>query len=140
MAIEVSPPPSFHDTSSNYVLPNDKEEHNRLSYQHEAIKLMVGGNYMAPLTELNAGAGPQNILDVCSGSGQWALEIAKEFPKAKVVGIDLSKPVQESVLVIMGEYWVELILFVQRVYNSFERIVFYRGYQYVTTQDSEHTD
>ncbi|KAG9089411.1 hypothetical protein FRC07_012338, partial [Ceratobasidium sp. 392] len=50
-------------------------------------------NYLAPLPELNAGAGPQSILDVCSGSGQWAVEIAKEFPKAKVVGIDLSRPV-----------------------------------------------
>ncbi|KAG9115470.1 hypothetical protein FRC07_007545 [Ceratobasidium sp. 392] len=83
----------FHNTKSNYVLPNDKEEHKRLSYQHEAIKLAAGANYLAPLPELNAGAGPQSILDVCSGSGQWAVEIAKEFPKAKVVGIDLSRPV-----------------------------------------------
>ncbi|KAG8700395.1 hypothetical protein FRC08_004730 [Ceratobasidium sp. 394] len=104
MAADVSSPPSvrmlhgrrFRDTSSNYVLPNDKEEHNRLSYQHEAIKLMAGGNYMAPLPELNSGAGPQAVLDVCSGSGQWVIEIAREFPKAKVAGIDLSKPVQDE--------------------------------------------
>ncbi|KAG9098734.1 hypothetical protein FS749_003116 [Ceratobasidium sp. UAMH 11750] len=82
----------FHNANSNYVLPNDEEEHRRLSHQHEAIKIMVGGNYVAPLPGLNAGAGPQSVLDVCSGSGQWALEIAQEFPFAKVVGIDLSKP------------------------------------------------
>ncbi|KAG9104645.1 hypothetical protein FRC06_000409 [Ceratobasidium sp. 370] len=82
----------FHDTNSNYVLPNDEEEHKRLSYQHEAIKIMVGGNYVAPLPQLNAAAGPRSVLDVCSGSGQWVLEMAQEFPLAKVVGIDLSKP------------------------------------------------
>ncbi|KAG9079076.1 hypothetical protein FS749_008853 [Ceratobasidium sp. UAMH 11750] len=82
----------FHDTNSNYVLPNDEEEHKRLSYQHEAIKIMVGGNYVAPLPRLNAGTSPQSMLDVCSGSGQWVFEIAQEFPFAKVVGIDLSKP------------------------------------------------
>ncbi|KAG8755401.1 hypothetical protein FRC12_010892 [Ceratobasidium sp. 428] len=86
----------FHGTNSNYVLPNDKEEHKRLSYQHEAIKIMAGGNYMAPLSKINAGAGPRNILDICSGSGQWVLEIAKEFPKAEIVGIDLSRPVLDE--------------------------------------------
>ncbi|KAG9098735.1 hypothetical protein FS749_003117 [Ceratobasidium sp. UAMH 11750] len=53
---------------------------------------VVGSNYTAPLPELNAGTGPRNILDVASGSGQWVLEIAKEFPRAKVTGIDLSDP------------------------------------------------
>ncbi|QRW04216.1 methyltransferase domain protein [Ceratobasidium sp. AG-Ba] len=71
---------------------NDKEEHDRLSYQHEAIKLAVGGNYKAPISQLNEGKGPLNILDVCSGSGQWVLEMAHEFPEAKVYGIDVSKP------------------------------------------------
>ncbi|KAG8684660.1 hypothetical protein FRC08_013568 [Ceratobasidium sp. 394] len=61
---------------------------------------MVGGNYVAPLPRLNAGTGPQSMLDVCSGSGQWVFEIAQEFPFAKVVGIDLSKPTlgQESAI------------------------------------------
>ncbi|KAG8695296.1 hypothetical protein FRC08_007914 [Ceratobasidium sp. 394] len=53
---------------------------------------MVGSNYVAPFPRLNTGAGPQSVLDVCSGSRQWVLEIAQEFPLAKVVGIDLSKP------------------------------------------------
>ncbi|KAG8737064.1 hypothetical protein FRC12_017279, partial [Ceratobasidium sp. 428] len=85
----------FHDTESNYGLPNDGEELVRLNKQHEALKIMLGSNYTAPLPKLNSRAGPQNILDIASGSGQWVLEtgcshIAKEFPKAKVVGIDLS--------------------------------------------------
>ncbi|KAG8700590.1 hypothetical protein FRC09_005872 [Ceratobasidium sp. 395] len=82
----------LHDTESNYGLPNDGEELVRLNKQHEAMKIILGSNYTAPLPELNSGAGPQSILDIASGSGQWVLEIAKEFPKAKVVGIDLSGP------------------------------------------------
>ncbi|KAG8750276.1 hypothetical protein FRC12_012958 [Ceratobasidium sp. 428] len=82
----------FHDTNSNYGLPNDEGEHARLNHQHEAMKIMLGSNYTAPLPELNAGTGPRRILDIASGSGQWILEIAKEFPKAEVIGIDLSDP------------------------------------------------
>ncbi|KAG8717048.1 hypothetical protein FRC09_014826 [Ceratobasidium sp. 395] len=82
----------FHDTNSNYGLPNDEGEHARLNHQHEAMKIMLGSNYTAPLPELNAGTGPRRILDIASGSGQWVLEIAKEFPKAEVIGIDLSDP------------------------------------------------
>ncbi|QRV89990.1 methyltransferase domain protein [Ceratobasidium sp. AG-Ba] len=82
----------FHNSSSNYGLPNDEVEHRRLDYQHEAMRIILGSNYTAPLHELNGGNGPRSILDVASGSGRWVLEIAEEFPKATVVGIDLSDP------------------------------------------------
>ena len=33
----------------------------------------------------------EHVLDLCTGTGTVALRIAKENPKSKVVGIDLSK-------------------------------------------------
>ncbi|GAB1523085.1 hypothetical protein RhiTH_006214 [Rhizoctonia solani] len=82
----------FHKTKSNYGLPNDEGEHTRLNYQNEALKMMLGANYTAPMQQLNAGEGPLDVLDVASGSGIWAIEMAREFPKAQVVGIDMSNP------------------------------------------------
>ncbi|CCO31690.1 hypothetical protein BN14_05738 [Rhizoctonia solani AG-1 IB] len=49
-------------------------------------------NYTAPLPKLNSGKGPRDILDVASGSGMWVMEIAREFPAAQVIGMDISKP------------------------------------------------
>ncbi|KAH7341466.1 S-adenosyl-L-methionine-dependent methyltransferase [Rhizoctonia solani] len=57
-----------------------------------------GSNYGLPIqlhctsTAIKLGRGPKDILDVASGSGIWVIEIAREFPQSRVVGIDLSKP------------------------------------------------
>ncbi|CAE6460621.1 unnamed protein product [Rhizoctonia solani] len=82
----------FHRTDGNYSLPNDEKEFNRLNDQFQALKLIAGSNYTAPLPQLNSGEGPKDILDIATGSGIWVIELAREFSQARVVGIDLSKP------------------------------------------------
>ncbi|KAF8699319.1 Methyltransferase domain, partial [Rhizoctonia solani] len=82
----------FHWSGSNYGLPNDERESDRLNDQAVAVVVnegTLGSNYTAPLPQLNSGEGPKDILDVATGTGIW---IAREFPQARVVGIDLSKP------------------------------------------------
>jgi ubiquinone/menaquinone biosynthesis C-methylase UbiE len=66
-----------------YVLPRHPAEVDRLDLQHYAFRHLLRGNYLAPIR------GPCDILDVGSGTGQWAYEMCEEFPEALVVGCDL---------------------------------------------------
>ncbi|KAG8917116.1 hypothetical protein FRC01_002658 [Tulasnella sp. 417] len=79
-----------------YLLTGDAEEHARLDAQHAAISLMLGGLFPqqarsvveATLKESNEDQSPA-ILDIGTGSGAWAIAIAKQFPDADVLGLDL---------------------------------------------------
>ncbi|KAF9358172.1 hypothetical protein BGX26_002340 [Mortierella sp. AD094] len=72
--------------SAPYMLPNDLAESDRLDAQHYIVRYMFQGNYNVRL-DRNSNI---RILDVATGTGVWALEMAHEFPKASVYGIDLS--------------------------------------------------
>ncbi|KAK6855021.1 methyltransferase [Apiospora arundinis] len=68
-----------------YYFPNDPQEQDRLDFQHEVYKIMMGGRlYVAPIRN------PRNVLDLGTGTGIWANEIAAEFPDALVTGTDLT--------------------------------------------------
>src|SRR5262249_29785679 len=69
-----------------YLLPSDQQEMNRLDFQHYLLRYSLRGNYAGPLRA------PASILDVGSGTGRWALEMAQLFPQATVVGTDLVEP------------------------------------------------
>lgn len=71
-------------TGASYVLPKDEEEINRLDFQHFILRTLLQSNYVAPLP-----GNLRDILDVGSGTGRWAKEIALEFPMANVIGCDL---------------------------------------------------
>lgn len=67
-----------------YNLPRDPEEMNRLDFQHYMFRYALRGNYAAPV---NA---PTSILDVGTGTGRWAREMAHLFPQTNVVGLDVN--------------------------------------------------
>lgn len=74
-------------------MPNDEEEQDRLAFVHHLFRLLIGGDlYRAPITRHNHQ--PTRILDVGTGTGIWAVEMAEDFPHSEVVGTDLS-PIQE---------------------------------------------
>jgi hypothetical protein len=69
-----------------YALPADIEEINRLDFQHYMLRFAFRGNYAAPLVN------PAAILDVGTGTGRWAIEMAQLFPQANVIGLDVKPP------------------------------------------------
>ncbi|RMJ21943.1 Methyltransferase [Aspergillus sp. HF37] len=76
-----------------YPIPNDEEEQDRLEFLHHFFKLLTGGDlYRAPVAQ---GRAPARILDLGTGTGDWALEMAEDFPGAEIVGTDLS-PIQPN--------------------------------------------
>jgi SAM-dependent methyltransferase len=76
---------SYHNNKNVYPLTNDEEEHERLDDLQLACRTFLGGNILAPIP-----LDPMNILDVGTGSGQWCVEVANQFPNATVHGLDLS--------------------------------------------------
>lgn len=70
-----------------YALPKDLEEGQRLNLQHYIFRYALRGNYAAPLPETI-----KTVLDVGSGTGIWGQEMARNFPAARVFGLDLEPP------------------------------------------------
>ncbi|KAJ9317649.1 hypothetical protein DTO271D3_2115 [Paecilomyces variotii] len=74
-----------------YLLPNDDTEQNRLDLGHHVCRLVLGGYlYRAPITQT-----PRRVLDIGTGTGIWAIDMADEFPNALIIGTDLS-PIQPT--------------------------------------------
>lgn len=60
----------------------------RLDIKHHVMMLLCGGHlHLAPLPS------PGRILDIGTGSGIWAMQMAEQYPESMVIGTDLS-PVQ----------------------------------------------
>jgi SAM-dependent methyltransferase len=73
------------DAWTEYLLPNDGEEQDRLDFMHELANLILFGRlYAAPLESL------RHVLDIGTGTGIWALEFAEQNPESHVIGTDLS--------------------------------------------------
>ncbi|TVY80933.1 Secondary metabolism regulator laeA [Lachnellula suecica] len=78
-----------------YLLPNDEKEQDRLDLQHHLWLLTLGNErlYLAPIAEQLRTVGGGKVLDMCTGTGIWAIDFADQHPATEVIGIDLS-PIQ----------------------------------------------
>jgi len=81
---------------SPYLLPVDLQDDQRLDLQHYMLRQLRRGNYVAPL------ANPLSILDVGCGTGRWAAEMARDFPNANIVGVDLKPTSLTSNAILQG--------------------------------------
>jgi methylase of polypeptide subunit release factors len=54
-----------------------------MDLNHEILVQLLEG-HKAPI-----GKNPQRILDVGTGTGIWAIDMANRYPSAEVLGIDL---------------------------------------------------
>lgn len=65
----------------------------RNDLQHCKFGLLLGDKlHLAPINEH-----PQKILDMGTGSGIWAIDMADKYPTAEVIGVDTA-PVQPTLL------------------------------------------
>lgn len=85
-----------------YPIPNDEEEQDRLMVVHHLFRMLIGGGlYRAPIASNprannnNSNSTVHRILDIGTGTGNWALEMAEDLPHAEIIGTDLS-PIQPS--------------------------------------------
>ena len=67
-------------------MPNDEIEAGRLDLQHYTWKLTFNGQHgRVPIN-----SDMKTVLDVGTGTGIWAIELAQAYPHVHVTGIDLS--------------------------------------------------
>ncbi|KAM3511843.1 hypothetical protein MY11210_004534 [Beauveria gryllotalpidicola] len=77
--------------AGSYAFPNDTIEQERLFLQFNALtRLFEGKIYFAPLSAQNP---PRLVLDIATGTGEWAIQMGDEFPQSQIVATDLS-PIQ----------------------------------------------
>ncbi|KAI5812273.1 S-adenosyl-L-methionine-dependent methyltransferase [Pyronema omphalodes] len=71
--------------TEKYLQPTDDVEQDRLDFHHEMQRLVWEDKlHQAPLSE------PHRILDVGTGTGIWAIDMADTYPMAEIIGIDLN--------------------------------------------------
>ncbi|KAI8052905.1 S-adenosyl-L-methionine-dependent methyltransferase [Syncephalis plumigaleata] len=75
-----------------YNLPNDLGEADRMDALHYALRYMLNGICVTKLHN------PQRVLDVGTGTGTWAMEMASEYPGCEVTGIDISNIQPQAIL------------------------------------------
>lgn len=71
--------------NDTYFMPNDEAEQARLSIINQIyLRTLKGGLYKAPL-----GNDISRVLDVGSGTGEWAIAMGEQFPDAQIIAMDL---------------------------------------------------
>jgi SAM-dependent methyltransferase len=86
----------------SYLLPNDEKEQDRLDLNHHVFQLVLGGRlFLAPLDRH-----AQRILDIGTGTGLWAMDVADDMPSAVVYGTDLS-PIQPTAVPPNCQFYVD---------------------------------
>ncbi|GJE98664.1 S-adenosyl-L-methionine-dependent methyltransferase [Phanerochaete sordida] len=72
---------------SPYPLPVDAREQARINGQHGLLGRLLGSNYLGPVGDVVRTR--RRVLDLCTGTGRWVLDMAEEFPNVRFDGIDI---------------------------------------------------
>ncbi|KAL8938434.1 MAG: hypothetical protein Q9216_003908 [Gyalolechia sp. 2 TL-2023] len=69
-----------------YFMPCDEQEQTRLAITHQCFTSILNGQRSFQTIPRSA----RRILDVGTGTGEWAIAIAERFPNAEVVATDIT--------------------------------------------------
>lgn len=82
---------NLNNYSDVYKLPVDEEELDRLERQYDMLNCLLGHKYARPMFEILSNGGSEKaIVDLGSGSGNWIIDAARDFPYCSAVAIDLA--------------------------------------------------
>ncbi|KAG5969549.1 hypothetical protein E4U58_001351 [Claviceps cyperi] len=69
-----------------YPIPIDEMEQDREDMQHTMMMMLMENKlFLSPI-----GNHPQNIFDIGTGTGTWAIQVGERYPSATVRGIDIA--------------------------------------------------
>ncbi|KAK5989084.1 Methyltransferase pytC [Cladobotryum mycophilum] len=69
----------------DYFMPNDEIEQLRLTLQHQVLLHTIDNELTLVPVE-----NPTHVLDIGTGTGEWAIRFAEMYPDCEVVGTDIS--------------------------------------------------
>ncbi|KAG5989774.1 hypothetical protein E4U52_005249 [Claviceps spartinae] len=76
-----------------YPIPIDEMEQDREDMQHAMMMMLMRDKlFLSPI-----GNQPQNIFDIGTGTGTWAIKVGERYPSATVRGIDVASIQPEMV-------------------------------------------
>jgi len=78
----------------SYLLPRNVTEDGRLDHMTESLKVRLGGLVIRQAREavdraLKKSGETPTIVDIGTGSGAWAVQMAQQYPQAQVTGLDI---------------------------------------------------
>ncbi|KAH7402917.1 S-adenosyl-L-methionine-dependent methyltransferase [Pyrenochaeta sp. MPI-SDFR-AT-0127] len=74
-----------------YGMPIDEKEMDRNDLQHHKYNLLLRDRlYVAPVSDEQLSTGNSRILDLGTGTGIWAIDMADKYPNAEVLGVDIA--------------------------------------------------
>ncbi|KAI0478381.1 S-adenosyl-L-methionine-dependent methyltransferase [Xylariaceae sp. FL0804] len=76
-----------HDSAVNYITPNDERQMESQDITHHYFTILLDDQlYLAPIKGEDLG----KVLDIGTGTGIWAIDLADKYPNAEIIGTDLS--------------------------------------------------
>ncbi|PVI04418.1 S-adenosyl-L-methionine-dependent methyltransferase [Periconia macrospinosa] len=74
-----------------YGMPMDEKELDRNDLQHRKYTLLLGDRlYITPIPDERLSNSNARILDLGTGTGIWAIDMADKFAAAEVLGVDIA--------------------------------------------------
>ncbi|CAA9965181.1 Tam Trans-aconitate methyltransferase [Pyrenophora teres f. maculata] len=74
-----------------YGMPIDEKELDRNDLQHHKYTLLLRDRlFIAPISDTTLNSANARILDLGTGTGIWAMDMADKYPLANILGVDIA--------------------------------------------------